>query len=238
MMRHEVTPGNMTRDLDNDVINELLRDNFGDTATDQGQLELDKNLSEILEDLKRSISEDIKNNNASVGTSSDVSSDSGGAQPPAKSQATAASAQSEVETQKDEETELEADRMESLRNPRFQTLPAFKKRAKQEAQWREAVSAARRARSLGQVQVAMSQQHRDGHSGAPVNIPITALSQPGYSNVLLPKPKPPEREDQLDLTSLDLPASVAQSRLDIVDSVHLYCTFIAGTMIATLLRLA
>ena len=73
---------------------------------------------------------------------------------------------------------------------------------------------------------------------APVNIPITALTQPGYSNVLLPKPKPPEREDQLDLTSLDLPASVAQSRLEIVDSVHLYCTFIAGTMIATLLRLA
>ena len=62
---------------------------------------------------------------------------------------TAASAQGEAETQKDVEADLEADRMESLRNPRFQTLSAFKKRAKQEAQWREAVSAARRAQSLG-----------------------------------------------------------------------------------------
>ena len=49
-----------------------------------------------------------------------------------------------------------------------------------------------------------------GEAGAEPRLPITALSQPGYSNVLLPKPL--GREDQLDLAILNLPASMSRSR--------------------------
>ena len=50
----------------------------------------------------------------------------------------------------------------------------------------------------------------DGFAGVPITIPLKALSQPGYQT-LLPKPKPPDKESQLDLTSLDLPTSVSNS---------------------------
>ena len=46
--------------------------------------------------------------------------------------------------QKEIEYEIELDRVERLRKPKFQTMPAYEKRAKQETQWR----AARRASSL------------------------------------------------------------------------------------------
>ena len=108
--------------------------------------DLDKDLSDLLTD---NFGVDIRNNNESVGTSSYLLRIC------------------QLRLLLRVEADLEADRMESLRNPRFQTLPAFKKRAKQEAQWREAVSAARRAQSLGKVQVAISKQYRDGHTGAP-----------------------------------------------------------------------
>ena len=137
--------------IDNDV-SELLRESFGDQDQSGGELDLDKNLNDILEDLKKSVSEDLKNNNGKRGfqevsadfnqledvqnvVSSDDSND-----------------QSLLEIHKDLEFEIESDRIERLRNPRFQTMPAFKKRAKQEAQWREAVSAARRAQSLSRGQ--------------------------------------------------------------------------------------
>merc|ERR1711970_1153221 len=42
----------------------------------------------------------------------------------------------------------ELDRVEKLRKPKFQTLPACDKRAKQEAQWREAVREAKKVSTL------------------------------------------------------------------------------------------
>ena len=140
--------------IDNDV-SELLRDSFGDPDQSGGsELELDKNLNDILEDLKKSVGEDLKNNNGKRSfqeVSSDLNqfADVQGLASPAPDDGYGDSL---LEIHKDLEFEIESDRIERLRNPRFQTMPAFKKRAKQEAQWREAVSAARRAQSLSRGQ--------------------------------------------------------------------------------------
>ena len=135
--------------IDNDV-SELLRDSFGDQ--DSSELELDKNLNDILEDLKKSVSEDLKNNNGKR-SFQEVSSDYNQFDDIQDlSSPDEGYGDSLLEIHKDLEFEIESDRIERLRNPRFQTMPAFKKRAKQEAQWREAVSAARRAQSLSRGQ--------------------------------------------------------------------------------------
>lgn len=192
--------------IDNDV-SELLRESFGDQDQGGSELDLDKNLNDILEDLKKSVSEDLKNNNGKRGFQ-EVSADFNQFEDVQNIDSSDSSNdQSLLEIHKDLEFEIESDRIERLRNPRFQTMPAFKKRAKQEAQWREAVSAARRAQSLSRGQC-QQQKPSDGSAGAPITIPLRALSQPGYPT-LLPKPKPSEKESQLDLTSLDLPTTFA-----------------------------
>ena len=147
--------------IDNDV-SELLRDSFGDPDQSGSELELDKNLNDILEDLKKSVSEDLKNNNGKrsfqeVSTDLNQFADVQGLASPDDGYG-----DSLLEIHKDLEFEIESDRIERLRNPRFQTMPAFKKRAKQEAQWREAVSAARRAQSLSRGQ---GQQSKTPASG-------------------------------------------------------------------------
>ena len=136
--------------IDNDV-SELLRESFGDQDQGGSELDLDKNLNDILEDLKRSVSEDLKNNNAKQGFQ-EVSADFDQFEKVQNFSSSDSNDQSLLEIHKDLEFEIESDRIERLRNPRFQTMPAFKKRAKQEAQWREAVSAARRAQSLSRSQ--------------------------------------------------------------------------------------
>ena len=136
--------------IDNDV-SELLRDSFGDPGG--SELELDKNLNDILEDLKKSVSEDLKNNNGKR-SFQEVSADYNQFDDIQDlSSPDEGYGDSLLEIHKDLEFEIESDRIERLRNPRFQTMPAFKKRAKQEAQWRAAINAARRAQSLGQSQM-------------------------------------------------------------------------------------
>ena len=140
----------MMNNIDNDV-SELLRDNFGCEGGSGSELELDRNLNDILEDLKRSVSEDLKNNNGKRSfqqVSTDFNQFDNYQDFP--SNVNDGYCDSLMEIHKDLEFEIESDRIERLRNPRFQTMPAFKKRAKQEAQWREAVSAARRAQILSQ----------------------------------------------------------------------------------------
>lgn len=146
--------------IDNDV-SELLRDSFGDQSG--SELELDKNLNDILEDLKKSVGEDLKNNNGKRSFQEVSSSDLNQfADVQDLTSPDDGYGDSLIEIHKDLEFEIESDRIERLRNPRFQTMPAFKKRAKQEAQWREAVSAARRAQSLSRGQ---GQQSKASASG-------------------------------------------------------------------------
>ena len=147
--------------IDNDV-SELLRDSFGDQGGSGSEFELDKNLNDILEDLKKSVSEDLKNNNGKR-SFQEVSADYNRFDDIQDlSSPDEGYGDSLLEIHKDLEFEIESDRIERLRNPRFQTMPAFKKRAKQEAQWREAVSAARRAQSLSRGQ---SQQQKPSAPG-------------------------------------------------------------------------
>ena len=96
---------------------------------DFSDLELDKNLSEIFEDLKNVVkTEDGENNISLAGGCSTLPDDP---------------INSLWNIQKN--IEMEEERVEKLRKPRFQTLPAYKKRAKQETQWIEAVHAAKNA---------------------------------------------------------------------------------------------
>ena len=94
---------------------------------DFSDLELDKNLSEIFEDLQNVVkTEDGENNISLAAGCSSLPDDP---------------INSLWNIQKN--IELEEERVEKLRKPRFQTLPAYKKRAKQETQWIEAVHAAK-----------------------------------------------------------------------------------------------
>ena len=137
--------------MDNDI-SDLLRDNFGVGSGGGGgradalSQELDKNLSEILEDLQKAVKEeDIANNNY-VDNMEKVDME----KPSDFNRVGQGPALTLLDIQKEIEVELEKARVSSLRHPRFQTIPAYEKRAKQEAQWRAAISAARRAQSLGQ----------------------------------------------------------------------------------------
>ena len=94
---------------------------------DFSDLELDKNLSEIFEDLKNVVKTEDGENNYSLAAGCSTLPDD-----PINS---LWSIQRNIE--------LEEERVEKLRKPRFQTLPAYKKRAKQETQWIEAVHAAK-----------------------------------------------------------------------------------------------
>ena len=116
-----------------DDISDLLRDNFGPANSaefapknDFSDLELDKNLSEIFEDLQKAIKSENGENNNSYGEP--LIDDS---------------IQSLLNIQNEIELEIEEERVEKLRNPRFQTLPAYQKRAKQESQWMEALNSAK-----------------------------------------------------------------------------------------------
>ena len=115
-----------------DDIDELLRC-FGPANSEEfapnidfSDVELDKNLSEILEDLQNVKTEGGENNNSLAGGCSSLPDDP---------------FNSLWNVQRN--IELEEQRLEKLRRPRFQTLPAYKKRAKQETQWLEAVHAAK-----------------------------------------------------------------------------------------------
>lgn len=100
--------------------------------------EIDRSLSEILDDLKRVVqADDITNNNVSSTSFIDHQGDK--YEDPSKSL---------MEIQEEHQYEMEIERIERLRNPRFQTMPAYKKRAKQEAQWKAAIRAAKRAQKL------------------------------------------------------------------------------------------
>ena len=120
---------NIDKDID-----ELLRC-FGPANSEEfapkidfSDVELDKNLSEILEDLQNVKTEGGENNNSLAAGYSPLPDD------PFNS---LWNVQRTIE--------LEEERLEKLRKPRFQTLPAYKKRAKQETQWIEAVHAAKNA---------------------------------------------------------------------------------------------
>ena len=144
--------------MDNDI-SDLLRDNFGAGSCGGGgradalSQELDKNLSEILDDLQKAVKEeDITNNNyvdhvEKIDVENPSDFDHVGT---IRGQGPALTL---LDIQKEIEVELEKARVSSLRHPRFQTIPAYEKRAKQEAQWRAAINAARRAQSLGQSQM-------------------------------------------------------------------------------------
>ena len=121
--------------IDNDI-DELLRC-FGPANSEEfapkidfSDVELDKNLSEIFEDLQNVKTEGGENNNSlGLGCSPLLLPDD--------------PFNSLWNVQRN--IELEEERLEKLRKPRFQTLPAYKKRAKQETQWIEAVHAAKNA---------------------------------------------------------------------------------------------
>jgi len=125
--------------IDDDV-SDLLRDNFGPAKSedftpkiDFSDIELDKNLSEILEDLQKVVkAEDGENNNSSSYDCSSLINDP---------------IQSLLNIQNEMEMEIEEERVERMRNPKFQTLPAYQKRAKQETQWMKAVNAAKVAKN-------------------------------------------------------------------------------------------
>ena len=144
--------------MDNDI-SDLLRDNFGAGSgagggrADALSQELDKNLSEILEDLQKAVKEeDIANNNY-VDNSEKVDMEKPSDFDHVGTILGQGPALTLLDIQKEIEVELEKARVSSLRHPRFQTIPAYEKRAKQEAQWRAAINAARRAQSLGQSQM-------------------------------------------------------------------------------------
>jgi hypothetical protein len=103
--------------------------------------------------------------------------------------------------QKEIEYEIELDRVERLRKPKFQTMPAYKKRAKQETQWRAAVRAARRASTL--------------HNSAPYKLPakFSGGSSSNLHTVVLPilTKDLVETSSSLDLSSLDLISSSSSS---------------------------
>jgi hypothetical protein len=103
--------------------------------------------------------------------------------------------------QKEIEYEIELDRVERLRKPKFQTMPAYEKRAKQETQWRAAVRAARRASSL--------------YCTAPYKLPakFSGGSSSNLHTVVLPilTKDPVETSSSLDLSSLDLLSSSSSS---------------------------
>ena len=119
--------------IDDDV-SDLLRDNFGPAniedfapKLDFSDIELDKNLSDILEDLQKVVKSEDGENNISFDSSSLLDDD------PIRSL---------LNLQNEIEMEIEEERVEKLRNPRFQTLPAYQKRAKQETQWINALNSA------------------------------------------------------------------------------------------------
>ena len=116
--------------IDQDI-DELLRC-FGPANSEEfapkidfSDVELDKNLSEIFEDLQNVKTEGGENNNSLGVGCSPLSDDP---------------FNSLWNVQRN--IELEEERLEKLRKPRFQTLPAYQKRAKQETQWINALNSA------------------------------------------------------------------------------------------------
>jgi len=135
--------------IDNDIT-DLLQDSFGflpcdnkyETKSETKFIDdLDHSLpllKEIFDDLQSAVKQDCKD--FDIKREIDIS------------QITCASELDTIksvnEIQKELEYELELSRVEKLRNPKFQTMPAYEKRAKQEVQWRAAIHAASRANSL------------------------------------------------------------------------------------------
>jgi len=145
------TVANQDLGFDNDI-SDLLKDNFG--PIDEGSERREENqfiedfdnnlpiLVEIFEDLKKIANIESQNKSKKGNTSDNeksIDKDSETVGPPKK---TVLDIQSEIELRN------ELDRVEKLRKPKFQTLPACDKRAKQEAQWREAVREAKKVSTL------------------------------------------------------------------------------------------
>jgi len=135
--------------IDNDI-SDLLQDNFGKAdgyaiqEEDKFIEDFDDNLPmlvEIFEDLKKAESfqsDDKVNNTKYKSTEKEVSSLDEEKQYDKSQEKSVFEIQSEIEYKN------ELVRVEKLRKPKFQTLPACEKRAKQEAQWREAVREAKK----------------------------------------------------------------------------------------------
>jgi len=184
-------------------ISDLLMDNFG--PTDQMNLgylsqeeeekfivDFDQNLpllAEIFDDLQSAVTS--KSNDAFIKEPTVKVKDKS---EPIDPRRTIRDIHNEIEYK------IELDRVERLRKPKFQTLPAFEKRAKQETQWRAAIRAAKRATSFT--------------STGPYRLQ-------GKNLIAAPKPVPsrdPE-ENPSDLSSLDLEMSpCSTSSLDIKSS--------------------
>jgi len=143
------TGANQELEIDNDI-SDLLQDNFGppDVRHDENNFidDFDERnlplLVEIFEDLKKAVNSESPDKSRK-GSKSDnektITKDCKTVDPPEK---TVLDIQSEIELRN------ELDRVEKLRKPKFQTLPACDKRAKQEAQWREAVREAKKVSTL------------------------------------------------------------------------------------------
>jgi len=135
--------------IDNDVT-DLLQDSFGflpsdnkcETKSETKFIdELDHSLpllKEIFDDLQSAVKQDCKD--------FDIKREINISQITCASELDTIKSVNEI--QKELEYELELSRVEKLRNPKFQTMPAYEKRAKQEVQWRAAIHAASRANSL------------------------------------------------------------------------------------------
>jgi len=136
--------------FDTDV-SDLLRDNFGSEMSailpdienyEQENYDIDGSLAEILEDLQgmTAMGNEVNNNHGSIADENSV----GAAMENVNNDPT----KTLIEIQKEIEYEIELARVEKLRKPTFQTLPAYQKRAKQEAQWSAVLNEAKRAHSL------------------------------------------------------------------------------------------
>ena len=201
-----------TNTLDNDI-SDLFRDNFGmfssqDPSTSTTGGEMDQNLSDILEDLKKAVTRDeTRSHNNSITEENNNRKRQNSIDLTKLYQETVLDdpAQSLMVIQRELELELEqmeAERIERLRNPLFHTMPAYEKRAKQEEQWREAIRTARRAQSLGSIPL-HRQQHDAFNTRNRVNHGSTRSS-----SYLFPKPIVPpinKSKNNLDLTCLELP---------------------------------
>jgi len=218
----------VTSSIDTDI-SDLLKDTFDPTANkcntmlktvalynaleltaDKSLLsrdgEIDRSLSEILDDLQKAVqADDVTNNNVS-----NLSfSDNQGSTYKDTSKDVNDQSKSLIEIQEEHQFEKEIERIERLRNPRFQTLPAYKKRAKQEAQWKAAIRAARRA-----------QIDKNKNLGFGVQLDYFKMEEEQLRNQLtfghkpiLPKPEFPilRPAETLDLTCLDLPSTKAET---------------------------
>jgi len=173
--------------VDNDI-NDLLRDNFGNIPghvnfKDKFFEDLDQNLpllTEIFDDLQSAVKNE---DNSAVKKELKVKDES--------EKTKIHTTPSLIDIQKEIEHEMELERVEKLRNPKFQTMPAYEKRAKQEVQWRAAIRAARQAQSLHTAPYPVFKSGDVSNNLHTVVVPVLTKD-------------PVDTSNSLDLTSLDL----------------------------------